>query len=81
MTEIFNLPKELQHYIMGYVGYPVPPHSLAIKQELNIYHRDHNWHFTRMTKIYFIDNIMSFSEYYLDKILNPHGYLSYDEDL
>jgi len=82
MDLISNLPKELGINILEYIKYPYPKivtHYL-IKEELYMYTIDHNLYHSRLTKKYFIRDILSFSKYYFDKYKNPQGYLRKLED-
>jgi hypothetical protein len=68
------LPIEIVNKIFLYMhGSSMP----AIKAELDIYEVDHNYDYTRMYKMYFIKNIISFSNYYFDKRDEPEGYNSH----
>jgi hypothetical protein len=68
------LPIEIVNKIFLYMSGSSMP---AIKAELDIYEVDHNYDYTRMYKMFFIKNIMSFSNYYFDKRDEPECYNSH----
>jgi hypothetical protein len=74
---IQKLPPEIQHIILSYIGYPKVPTSKIIKDKIDIYYKDHNWEYTKMGRRYYVCNLLSFSEYYFDIIVNPYDYKSY----
>lgn len=50
------------------------PEARIIKNELKNYETDHNEHYTKITGYYYIKNIISFSDYYFDKVREPFEY-------
>ena len=69
-----KLPIELLNKILLYLQCPI---AKLIKNEIETYEIDHNWGYTKMYKYYYIKNIMTFYEYYFDKIFEPYDYESY----
>jgi hypothetical protein len=73
-----DLPNEIIKMIFLYLQ---SPEAKLIKDELNIYEKDHNQSYTKIVKFYYIKNIISFSDYYFDKLREPHEYLSTYHDI
>lgn len=69
-----TLPNDIIKMIFLYLQ---NPEAKLIKDRLNIYEIDHNWHLTKSYKRYYIKNILSFSEYYFDYLMDPYDYISY----
>jgi hypothetical protein len=80
MNLIKKLPNDICCIILKYVGYPRDPIYYLIKEELSMYNIDHSIYHSMLTKKYFIQDILLFSEYYFDKFKNPAGYLRKWED-
>jgi hypothetical protein len=59
------LPIEIVNKIFLYLQSPV---AKIIKDEIEIYEEDHNWEYTKIYRYYLIKNIMSFDNYYFDKV-------------
>lgn len=79
---LHNLPIELKDMILSYLlEIPVVPTCEIIKVEIDMFNKDHHWYYARQTKFYYIHNILSFSEYYFDKMREPYDYLSYYGDI
>lgn len=75
--DIQKLPSEIQYIIFSYIEYPKVPTHKIIKDKIDIYHKDHNWLYTKTGKRYHICNLISFSEYYFDIRQNSFDYISY----
>lgn len=75
MDLISILPKDISKKILLYLECPI---GKLIKNEIEIYNNDHNDYFTKIYRMYYISNIMSFSYYYFDKLYDPYEYSSYD---
>ncbi len=71
---VYQLPDEIMNMIFLYLQ---SPEAKMIKDELKIYYIDHNDHYTKITGYYYIKNIISFSDYYFDKVREPFEYESY----
>jgi hypothetical protein len=57
------LPPELIRHILSFA--PITsPSSVCIKRLINIYEIDHNWYLTKKARMYYVKNIISFSQYY-----------------
>jgi hypothetical protein len=69
-----NLPIDILRKILLFLQCPI---SKLIKDEIDIYEKDHNWVYTKMYKKYYIKNIMSFNCYYFDKMIDPFDYESF----
>ena len=59
-----KLPLELINLIYSYVG--IKPEAKLIKNIIEIYNKDHNYDLTKIYHLYYIKNIMSFSDYFFD---------------
>ena len=57
------------------------PEAKLIKDRVEVYEKDHNWGLTKYYRMYYIKNILSFSEYYFDYKNEPHEYDSYHINL
>ncbi len=73
---INQLPDELCNMIFLYLE---NPEARLIKNEFAIYQTDHNYYYTKRSGHYYVKNIMSFSDYYFDKIQDPFEYISFQE--
>lgn len=72
------LPKDILNIIFRYLQ---NPEAKLIMNEIKNYDREHNWVLTKMYKKYYVKNIMSFSCYYFDKLVEPFDYETYQESL
>lgn len=76
--DIFNkLPPELKRIVASYFGYPEVPTCKIIKAEIDMYKEDHNWEYSKYTRLGLVCNYMSFEYYYFDKREEPYHYSSY----
>lgn len=71
---VYQLPDEIMNMIFLYLQ---SPEARMIKDELKIYETDHNDHYTKIAGYYLVKSIISFSDYYFDKIREPFDYDSY----
>ena len=71
------LPKDIIRSIFLYLRCPV---GRLINDEIEIYTEDHNSVYTKQVRLYYIKNIMPFSDYYFDKLKYPEDYDSYHKD-
>lgn len=71
--KIQRLPDEIIDKIFLYLQ---SPDATIIKKELKIYATDHNDHYTKIAGYYYVKNIISFSDYYFDKVREPFEYES-----
>jgi hypothetical protein len=67
------LPDVINNMIFLYLQ---SPEAKMIKDELKIYETDHCDRHTHFTRNYYIKNIISFSQYYFDKLRDPLEYES-----
>ncbi len=74
---IQHLPDVLINMIFLYLQ---SPEAKIIKDEINIYEKDHNQSYTNIVNFYYIKDILSFSDYYFDKIREPFDYKSWHID-
>jgi hypothetical protein len=73
------LPTDITSKIFTYISSPVAD---IIRMELFIYENDHNHDMPRSCRMYLVKNIMSFSDYYFDKLQDEYSYdSSYDNFL
>lgn len=72
------LPNEIISKIFLYLQCPT---AKMIRNEINIYEKDHNWDLTKMYRLYYVKNILDFSVYYFDKLYDPFDYASYNSSL
>jgi len=68
-----RLPDEIIRMIFLYLQ---SSEAKMIKDQVKIYETDHNDHYTKITGYYLIKSIISFSDYYFDKIRDPFDYES-----
>ena len=68
------LPNEIINKILLYLQCPI---ARLIKNEIEIYETDHNYYYTKMYRMYYIKNILSFSSYLFDKCDDPFDYDSF----
>lgn len=69
-----HLPDEIIKMIFLYLQ---SPEAKMIKDEIKIYETDHNDYYTKIAGYYLVKNIISFSDYYFDKVREPFDYYSY----
>jgi len=74
--EMKSLPKEIVSKILLYLECPI---ANLIKNEIKVYELDHNYYFTKVYKMYYISNILSFNDYYFDKLTDPQEYESFND--
>jgi hypothetical protein len=72
--KVYQLPDVIMNMIFLYLQ---SPEAKMIKDELRIYATDHNDHYTKISGYYYVKNIISFSDYYFDKVREPFEYESY----
>lgn len=72
--DLHILPKEIVSKIFTYLRCPI---ATIMNDEIVIYENDHSYYYTRLRKRFYIKNILSFSDYYFDKLKEPYYYLSY----
>jgi len=71
---IFKFPKEIQKYIFKFISLKTNSANL-INNIILFYNLDHNWSLTKLFKLYYIKNILSFQDYVFDSLIDPHEYL------
>lgn len=71
---VYNLPIELVKYILAFSPI-VTPSSKCIKRLMAVYDEDHCWDLTKQYRMYYVKNILSFSEYYMDTLCNGDEYM------
>ena len=81
MDFISNLPRDVSKYILEFVDYFEVPAYLAINNEIQTYHLDHNWENAKTCPFYYVHNYMSFSDYYFDKQTEQYSYVSYCKEI
>lgn len=69
-----RLPDEIIKMIFLYLQ---SQEAKMIKNEVKIYETDHNDHYTKITGYYLVKSIISFSDYYFDKLREPFEYDSW----
>jgi hypothetical protein len=73
MLNVSLLPDELMRMIFLYLQ---APEAKMIKDQINLYNTDHSDYITRRTGYYLVKNVMSFNNYYFDKLIEPYEYKS-----
>jgi hypothetical protein len=73
MLNVSQLPDELMRKIFLYLQ---APEAKMVRDEINLYNTDHSDYITKISGYYFVKNVLSFKQYYYDKILDPYGYQS-----
>lgn len=71
------LPDEIINVIFQYIE--PKREAMILKCEISNYEMDHNDCYTKKSGQYLIKNILSFSEYYFDKLMEPFLYDTYNE--
>jgi hypothetical protein len=71
---VYKLPDEIIRMIFLYLQ---SPEAKMIKDQIKNYETDHNDHYTKITGYYLVKSIISFSDYYFDRIREPFDYDSY----
>ncbi len=66
--DLCKLPCDILRNILSYVEYPETPSCKALKEEVFLYNCNNHWIYTRKPGYYHIHYMMSFSEYYFDKM-------------
>lgn len=78
MLNVSQLPDELIRMIFLYLQ---APEAKMIRDEIKIYNVDHNYWITQRSGYYLVRSILSFSQYYFNKLADPYEYDStyYDQ--
>jgi|688.fasta_scaffold239119_2 hypothetical protein len=73
MLNVSQLPDELMRMIFLYLQ---APEAKMIRDQINLYNTDHSDYITKRTGYYLVKSVLSFKQYYYDKLLEPYEYQS-----
>ena len=71
MLPFNKLPDEIIKMVFLYLQ---SPEAKMISDEVNIYEQDHNYYITKQSGYYLVKSVMSFSDYYFDRLREPYEY-------
>lgn len=71
MLTFTKLPDEIVRMIFLYLQ---NPEAKLISDEVKIYAQAHNYYVTKRSGYYLVKSVMSFSDYYFDRLREPYEY-------